>query len=107
MVGAKDANLLVVIRAHRVAPIFARHMEEANVACGAIQAPTLELVALPASALQEAKKACVFNTIRCWMTIVSMGVEHWVRSVLSTMPLLMEMVLQTLKQAGTSFSCIL
>ncbi|KAG8070416.1 hypothetical protein GUJ93_ZPchr0006g45883 [Zizania palustris] len=90
MVGARGANLLAVIRVHREALIFARHMEEANVACGVMKDLTMELVKLPVSVLQEAKKACVFITIHSQMTVVSMGLEHWVLSLSPAMPLLRE-----------------
>jgi hypothetical protein len=82
-------------------------MVEANVACGDIQVMRLDLVTHLVSALQEARKACVFNTTHWWMTIVFMEVCHLVLSVLSTAHFLTETVLQALKQAGKAFSCVL
>ncbi|KAF0932920.1 hypothetical protein E2562_013119 [Oryza meyeriana var. granulata] len=102
MVGARDANLLAVIRVRKEALTSARHMEAANVACGVMKALTMALVTLLVSVLQEAKKACVFITIHSSMKIVSMGV-----SVLPAMHFLREIDLQTLKQAGRAFSRIL
>ncbi|KAG8058647.1 hypothetical protein GUJ93_ZPchr0002g26096 [Zizania palustris] len=111
MVGARDANPPAVTRVHREAPVFARHMEAANVACGVTKDLTMGLATLLVSGLQEAKTACVFITIHSQMTVVSMGLEHWVLSVSSEMPLLREITIQTLKQAAThpveAFSCIL
>lgn len=104
MVEARDANLLAVTRAHREALISARPMEEANVVHGAIK--DLNLEALLVIVLQEAKWACVLFTTRCWKMIASMGGDHWVLSASRVMPLIMEIALQTLKRAGTTFSGI-
>ena len=82
-------------------------MVVANVVYGDIQVLSLDLVALLVTALQEARKAYVFNTTRWWMTIVFMGACHLVLSVLSAVHFLMEMVLPAPKQAGKAFSCIL
>jgi len=58
--GARDANLLAVIKAHREALISVKRTEEANAVHG-----DLTLEALLVIALQEAKRACVFITTRC------------------------------------------
>lgn len=81
-------------------------MVEANVAYGDILVLSLDLMALLVTALQEARKACVFNTTHWWTTIVFMGVCRLVLSALSAARFLMEMFLQALKQAGKAFSCI-
>jgi len=78
-VGARDANLLAVIKAHREALISVRRTEEANAVHG-----DLTLEAFPVIALQEAKWVCVFTTTHCWMTIVFMGGEHWVPLSMAT-----------------------
>ena len=94
MAGVRDANLLAVIKAHREALISARRTEEASVAHG-----DLTLEGLLVIALREAKWVCVFITTHCWMMIVFTGGELWV-------PLSMEIAFHTLKQAGTTFSCV-
>jgi hypothetical protein len=94
MAGARDANLLAVIKVHREALIFVRRTEEANAVHG-----DLTLEALLAIALREEKWVCVSIITHCWMTIAFMGGKHWV-------PLSMEIAFHTLKQAGKSSSCV-
>jgi hypothetical protein len=94
MAGARDANLLAVIKAHREALIFVRRTEEANAAHG-----DLTLEALLVIALQEVKWVCVSTTTHCWMMIAFMGDKHWVH-------LSMEIAFHPLKQAGKISSCV-